>query len=114
MRITHCTSQQAGECADALRELLRIPQYDEDGDELLSVMQQIRLRDLLLACEDAERGTPVKTLADVERDHILAVLKSCGGDKSRAASALGVCVKTVYNKLHEYGVAVGEEVPANG
>lgn len=46
----------------------------------------------------------IKTLAEVEKEHILAVYEQLGQDKVRVARALGVCLKTLYNKLHSYGV----------
>lgn len=45
-----------------------------------------------------------KTLAEVEREHILATLAACEGDKKRTADVLGCSLKNLYNKLHEYGV----------
>jgi DNA-binding NtrC family response regulator len=39
------------------------------------------------------------TLADAEREVLLATLRHCGGNKRRTAEMLGVSVKTVYNKL---------------
>ena len=45
-------------------------------------------------------GTP---LADAQKQIILATLKYCGGDKRRAAKALGVSLKTLYNRLGTYG-----------
>jgi len=49
-------------------------------------------------------GTP---LNEMERDTILATLDECGGDKRRAAAMLGVSLKTLYNRLHEYAAASG-------
>ncbi|HEY6010941.1 MAG TPA: helix-turn-helix domain-containing protein, partial [Nitrospirota bacterium] len=43
-------------------------------------------------------------LADIERRHILSVLKEAGGHRSKAADALGIDPKTLYRKLLEYGV----------
>ncbi|TKC83077.1 sigma-54-dependent Fis family transcriptional regulator [Trinickia terrae] len=55
-------------------------------------------------------GTP---LADAQRQIILGTLKFCGGDKRRAAKALGVSLKTLYNRLGAYeeeeDAAAGEE-----
>jgi DNA-binding NtrC family response regulator len=45
-------------------------------------------------------GTP---LADAQKQIILGTLKYCGGDKRRAAKALGVSLKTLYNRLSTYG-----------
>ena len=44
-------------------------------------------------------GTP---LADVERWMIIATLRKCEGNKTRAAALLGVSLKTLYNRLHAY------------
>lgn len=43
-----------------------------------------------------------KTLAEVEREHTLAVLEAFGWDKVRAAVVLGVSVKTVYNYCRRF------------
>lgn len=47
---------------------------------------------------------PLMTLANLEKLYILQALKQCGGNKPKTAAALGVSVKTIYNKLHQYGV----------
>ena len=39
------------------------------------------------------------TLADAEREVLLATLRHCGGNKRRTAEMLGVSIKTIYNKL---------------
>ncbi len=45
------------------------------------------------------------TLAEIERDFILAVLKVHKGNRTAAATALGVSRRTLINKLHEYTTA---------
>lgn len=40
---------------------------------------------------------------EAEQSLILATLESKGGSKPRAAEVLGICVKTLYNRLHSYG-----------
>ncbi|SNS35626.1 two component, sigma54 specific, transcriptional regulator, NtrC subfamily, Fis family [Noviherbaspirillum humi] len=55
---------------------------------------------------------PVGTsLADVDRKLIYATLELCGGVKKRAADILGISLKTLYNRLEEYGPYEG--VPKN-
>ena len=44
-----------------------------------------------------------------ERDLILEALEANGNNKSKAAKALGVDRKTLYNKLHKYGISLGAE-----
>ena len=47
---------------------------------------------------------PVGTsLAEVDRKLIFATLELCGGVKKRAADILGISLKTLYNRLEEYG-----------
>lgn len=47
---------------------------------------------------------PVGTsLSDVDRKLIFATLELCGGVKKRAADILGISLKTLYNRLEEYG-----------
>jgi transcriptional regulator of acetoin/glycerol metabolism len=43
-------------------------------------------------------------LDDVEKAHILAVLKNTGGNRARAAAILGIDRKTLYRKLLRYGL----------
>ena len=45
------------------------------------------------------------SMADAERELLLATLRHCGGNKRRTADVLGVSLKTVYNKLVGYGIA---------
>ncbi|WP_442593930.1 sigma-54-dependent transcriptional regulator [Parapusillimonas sp. JC17] len=42
-------------------------------------------------------------LAEANRQLILATLKQCGGVKKTAAEMLGISLKTLYNRLEEYG-----------
>lgn len=51
-------------------------------------------------------GTP---LAEVERRHILSALAHFEGDKKRTAEALGISLKTLYNRLNVYQAAGGTE-----
>ena len=45
-----------------------------------------------------------KTLAEVEREHILAVFEANGGNRRKTSRVLGIDVKTLYNKLKGFGV----------
>ncbi len=47
-------------------------------------------------------GAPL-TLAEIEKQHILAVLQGCGGNKSKAARILEVSRKTLDRKLQQWG-----------
>jgi DNA-binding NtrC family response regulator len=45
-----------------------------------------------------------RTLADVERAYILAVLEAQGGNRTKTAAQLSISSATLYRKLAEYGV----------
>jgi DNA-binding NtrC family response regulator len=45
---------------------------------------------------------PGQTLEDIERRAIMLTLDHFGSDRARAAQALGISVKTIYNKLARY------------
>lgn len=49
------------------------------------------------------------TLEELERNHIMGTLESLAGNKTRAAKVLGITVKTLYNKLHSYGIEFDKE-----
>jgi DNA-binding NtrC family response regulator len=41
-------------------------------------------------------------LVEVERRHILSTLANFEGDKKKTAAALGISLKTLYNRLNKY------------
>ena len=45
---------------------------------------------------------PETPLADVERRHILNVLRHTGNNRAQAARVLGISTRTLYNRLAEY------------
>lgn len=61
---------------------------------------------------------PSLTLHELERRYIVEALKHFEGNKTQAANALGITIKTLYNKLHEYGefenFAIHMKVPKKG
>lgn len=52
----------------------------------------------------------IQSLAEVERQYIVAVLEYLSWDKPAAARALGVSLNTLYNRIHEYGLNKPPEV----
>ena len=42
------------------------------------------------------------SLAEAQRRLVVATLEHLGGDKQKAADALGISLKTLYSRLREY------------
>ena len=51
---------------------------------------------------DADTGQTLPTLAEMERELIARALRLHGGDRLRAARALGISDRTIYRRLREY------------
>lgn len=49
------------------------------------------------------------TLTELEKRHICATLDRLSGNKTKTAKTLGITVKTLYNKLHSYGMIDAKE-----
>jgi two-component system response regulator HydG len=62
---------------------------------------EIREEDFVLRLPVAEH-TP-RTLEEIERAHILAVLEDCKGNQTLASEVLGIDRVTLHNKLKKYG-----------
>ena len=58
-------------------------------------------------------GFAPRTVADVERELILETLGHCLGNRTHAANILGISIRTLRNKLKQYGEE-GYSVPAPG
>lgn len=53
--------------------------------------------------DDGMTFDPAMPLYALEKNYILKALSHYGGNKTQAAQGLGITIKTLYNKLHEYG-----------
>jgi DNA-binding NtrC family response regulator len=49
------------------------------------------------------------TLHEIEKQHILRTLEACGGNRTQAAKHLDISIRTLRNKLHEYGAGTRED-----
>ena len=61
----------------------------------------------------ATKGLVGRTVADVERDLIIDTLAHCLGNRTPAANILGISIRTLRNKLHQYSDE-GVSVPPAG
>ena len=104
-----------------VREKLRAHDWPGNVRELKNTVQRVRIMaageiiDAAHLGQEASRAqsTPAGseswvglTLAEVERQVILATLER-SKTREEAAQTLGISLKTLYNRLHDYGVRVG-------
>lgn len=77
---------------------------------LLSDDANIKPEDLALAAAHSSGegdGDPATlSLAEIEKRHILRVLRHLGGNKTQAAKTLGISLKTLYNKIESLNLKV--------
>ena len=102
---------------DALKVMMK---YDWPGNirelqnvcerlQILSDGHMIMLNDLPEnvrnpeSIDDMLEYDPNITIYELEKRYILKALAHFGGNKTQAANNLGITIKTLYNKLHEYG-----------
>ena len=88
------------ELENALERAIILSSSDQIGPDLLPERVTERKSEPLVAA----RAPSNPTLEAIERAYILWVLQSEGGNKSRAAEALGIDPSTLYRKLSRYGV----------
>ena len=83
----------------------------EDGyiqPDLLGINAPLQLTDstpaptLSSSSASTENGSPTQTLADIEKVHILTVLRHCEYNRTQAAKTLDINIRTLRNKLNEY------------
>ena len=130
-------SKTAKVFSDESRQFLHDYNWPGNVRELKNLVQRAYLLadgalDLAAARSMSNLGNPVATvtapvamddrvvvplgtsLAESERSLICATLHRCGGNKTRAAEVLGVSLKTLYNRLHEYGTTFARHQPSSG
>ena len=56
------------------------------------------------ACAEGRTRSLAQDISEVERDHIVRVLREEGGNKISAATKLGVSRRTLYRRLERYGL----------
>lgn len=79
------------------------------------IIEKDHLADSITSAEEVEEvkeeSIPFSemTLNELEKRHICLTLEHLGGNKTKTAKTLGITVKTLYNKLHSYGMVRQEE-----
>ena len=73
---------------------------------VLSPNEELTARDFSFLVDVEGTSDPAlpAPLADVEKNHIYQVLEYCNWKRERAAEILGIDRKTLFNKIHRYGL----------
>jgi len=111
--IARTAGRAAKPLAPAARELLKAHGWPGNVRELRNVLEramilssssQIEPEDLglTLARAPAAGTASLRSLSEVERDHIVRILQATKGNKTRAAEILGVARITLYEKIKSY------------
>lgn len=120
-----CSENSCGPCSLSSEVLDLLLAYDWPGNvrELENAIERavilaedqptIRPGDLppeirepqLPAKRSSPGGPPIPTLAELEKEHILATLEHFGGNRKETARALDIGENTLHRKLKSYGVA---------
>jgi sigma-54 dependent transcriptional regulator, acetoin dehydrogenase operon transcriptional activator AcoR len=99
-------------CSAAAMQLLRRHTWPGNATQLWQVLKQVVQRrragtimpqDLPPECWTVSRRL-LSALESIERDAIVQALLDNGGNKIRAARALGMSRATIYRRIHEYGI----------
>lgn len=85
---------------DAVDAIDAVKAIDATGAEVVSPVEE--------GPEPAEADMiairPGMTMEEIEREAIIAVLRQSGGNRRRAAEALGIGERTIYRKIRKYGI----------
>ncbi len=72
-------------------------------DVIDSVQLSTKSQPQKISSENSVSNTPLLSLDEIERQHIMRVLAEAGGNREKAATILGITTRTLYRKLQEYG-----------
>src|ERR1700710_1274621 len=98
--------------AEIAPEAIRLPDGSQVSHHVATPLDS-SVRDAVTSATVATRNLVGRTVADVERDLILDTLDHCLGNRTHAANILGISIRTLRNKLREYGSA-GLAIPSHG
>ena len=79
------------------------------GKDISLIKVKRKHDELAVSATAPSEGAAMLTLKDVERRHIIDVLKHVAGHKGKAAKMLGINPKTLYRKMKDYSIVSAYE-----
>jgi len=70
------------------------------GDLPIRFLQETEMEDA------GDLPDPDSTLNEITKANLLSALEACGGNRRRAAQRLKISLRTVYNMIHRYDIAL--------
>ena len=120
--VHHRWTGNVRELENTMHRAVLLTTGDEIGIEAIRLPDGTRLDDMNLdgiahkaaaAADSVSRAFVGKTVSEVEQDLILQTLDHCLGNRTHAANILGISIRTLRNKLKEYGEQ-GVSIPTPG
>ncbi len=120
MLLSHPWPGNVRELENTVHRAVLLAEGDEIGGEAIELHRAMPRASTAAADEPTPAAQPPsghvtalvgRKVEEVERALILETLTHCLGNRTRAAEILGISIRTLRNKLHEYR-ALGEAVPA--
>lgn len=89
-------------CSNVLAELSRSANFVDDAEDDLPLLGGSPSSEAFTAREEAVALLIGQTISEVERVLILSTLRRVGGNRTHAATLLGISLRTLRNKLRQY------------
>jgi DNA-binding NtrC family response regulator len=113
-KINRDLHQRITRVPDSVMNALGLHSWPGNVRELENVLTQAMLRstgdtltlDFSVAAGPSGAKTELRSLAEVEKEHIRAVLLAVGGNLGRACEILGITRPTLRKKMEDYGLSV--------
>jgi transcriptional regulator with PAS, ATPase and Fis domain len=79
--------------------------FPENASEYSIIEKNSQKEKIKLIQSAGEQSESVSTLYEMEKNMIFDTLNKSNGNKTKASRILGISVRTMRNKLHEYGIS---------
>ena len=100
----HAWPGNVRELGNFMRRVVTLSDGDEIGPECLRAELSGTARSRALPSGSPHPARPGTSMREVERSLLEATLLSTGGNRTRTAEMLGVSLRTIRNKIREYGL----------